>query len=56
MVLNVFRPYNITERLRVLAYFLSSAFALRGSSCAHSFWHKVGGNPTELISEFYLAN
>jgi hypothetical protein len=52
MALGVFRLYNITEFLRALAYFLSNAFAINGSSCSHSFWHKVGRNPMELIAEF----
>jgi hypothetical protein len=57
MVFDVFLPYNITEFLRALAYFLSNAFALRGSFCAcHSFWRKAARNPTELIGEFQLTN
>jgi hypothetical protein len=38
-------------RLFLSCYFLSNAFALRGSSCARSFWPKVARNPTELIAE-----
>jgi hypothetical protein len=39
MVLDVFRPYNITEFLRALAYFLSNMF------CA----------PREFLRSFFLA-
>jgi hypothetical protein len=56
MMLDVFPLYNITEFLRALAYFLSKAFALCGTSYASSFWHKVARNPTELIAEFQFAN
>src|SRR5262249_37035503 len=48
-----FPMYNVTEFLRALAYFLSNALTLRGSQCAHIFWHKVACNPTELIGEFH---
>jgi hypothetical protein len=44
MALAVFRLYNITEFLRALAYFLSNAFAINGSSC----WPAPGLDDTRL--------
>src|SRR6516162_9826315 len=56
MVLDMFLLYNLTEFLRALAYCLSKAFALCGSSFFPLRKLELAYNPTELIGEFQFAN
>ena len=56
MVLDMFLLYNLTEFLRALAYCLSKAFALCGSSFFPLRKLELAFNPTELIGELQFTN
>src|SRR6516162_9825139 len=56
MVLDMFLLYNLTEFLRALAYCLSKAFALCGSSFFPLRKLELAYNPTELIGELQFTN
>src|SRR5215469_11097701 len=56
MVLDMFLLYNLTEFLRALAYCLSKAFALCGSSFLPLRKLELAYNPTELIGELQFTN
>src|SRR5215471_13472218 len=52
----MFLIYNLTEFLRALAYCLSKAFALCGSSFFPLRKLELAFNPTELIGELQFTN
>src|SRR6516164_11783005 len=56
MVLDMSLLYNLTEFLRALAYCLSKAFALCGSSFFPLRKLELAYNPTELIGELQFTN